>query len=115
MAVASLAALVEHVMAQEAVPIRRNYRGEQVCPSNYVIRGDACVSVYALRRRGLSAAERPGYYYDDGPRRRHHRGRDAYFYPRGGRAVPPVLNYRGELQCPSNFVLRRNLCVSLYD
>ena len=33
----------------------------------------------------------------------------------GGRAtVQPRLDHRGELQCPRNFVIRGNLCVSLW-
>ena len=87
----------------DAVPIGRNYRGEPACPSNYVIRGNACVSIYAGRGRG----------YDDRPRR--HR-RDDYYSGRGSGpdVVQPRVNYRGELACPSNYIIRRGMCVSIY-
>jgi hypothetical protein len=54
----------------DAVPIRPNYRGEPSCPSNYVIRGNACVSIYAgrggyersyRRERHRDYGYRPGY------------------------------------------------------
>lgn len=90
----------------DAVPITRNYRGELACPSNYVIRGGACVSIYAGRR---------GHDDDDRGNRRgwRHRGHDDSFARDRG-ALPPRMNYRGELQCPSNYVIRGGACVSLY-
>lgn len=144
----AVAAATDVAVAQESVPITRNARGEQTCPSNYVIRGNACVSTSALRQRGLSTAEQPGvprgrhpggvargyrdgppdyqggyqsgyrreYYRDDydGPPRRRHRDDDYAGPSRGRTAVQPWINRRGELQCPSNFVIRGRLCVSLY-
>jgi hypothetical protein len=103
---AALAASVGSAMAQygDAVPIRPNYRGEPSCPSNYVIRGGQCVSIYA-GRGGYGGRE----YYDDRPRR--YRGD---YYGGGGGAVQPRVNYRGELQCPSNYVIRGGMCVSIY-
>lgn len=111
----------------DAVAIQRNYRGEQICPSNYVIRGNACVSVRTLQSQGRSTAERPGrpgreYYgddYDSGPRRQRSRGEyDQGRYgggPWGGQqAVQPHINRRGEVACPSNFVIRGGACVSIY-
>ena len=89
----ALAATAESAVAPygSAVPITRNWRGELACPSNYVIRGGACVSIYA---------DRGGY-------------RDSYA-THGRRAVRPVLNYQGQWQCPSNYVIRGRMCVSLY-
>lgn len=87
----------------DAVPIQRGYRGQPVCPSNYVVRGGACVSIYAGRGYDEGRAyRRSGRYrdFDDS-------------YGRGG-AVQPRINYRGELQCPSNYVIRRGVCVSIY-
>jgi hypothetical protein len=80
----------------DAVPISRNWRGELACPSNYVIRGNACVSIYAGRR---AYRERRGF-------------REGY--ARGGHGIPPRMNRRGEMQCPSNYVIRGGGCVSLY-
>jgi hypothetical protein len=96
-AIAALAATADSALAQygPSVPITRNWRGEPACPSNYVIRGGACVSIYAGRR---------GYH--DGYS-------DSYAGP-GRRAVRPVMNDRGLWQCPSNYVIRGGLCVSLY-
>jgi hypothetical protein len=93
-AAATLVVSVGSAFAQygPSVPIRPNWRGEPSCPSNYVIRGGACVSIYAGR----------GYGY-----------RDSYA-GYGRRAVQPRINYRGELQCPSNYVIRGGACVSLY-
>jgi hypothetical protein len=88
----------------DMVPITRNYRGELACPSNYVIRGGACVSIYAGRRG-----------YDDDRAYGHRRHRSyGDSYPRSRQAVPPRINYRGEQQCPSNYVIRGGACVSLY-
>lgn len=100
LATVALALSTEVIQAQSAVPITRNWRGEPACPSNYVIRGGACVSIYAGRG---------GHYGDDGYRRGY---RDSYARGRG--AVQPRVNWRGELQCPSNYVIRGGLCVSLY-
>lgn len=98
-------------MAQygDVVEPRYNRSGDAVCPSNYVIRGGACVSINAGRRnsddrRGGYGDRRRGY--DDG---RYGRGRD-----RGGDVIEPQINRRGEQQCPSNYVIRRGVCVSLY-
>jgi hypothetical protein len=101
------------------IPIQRNYRGELSCPANYEIRGNACVSI--LAGRGAPGSFDRGYgnyrYRDDDhdarpprpPRRRHRDDID------DGRAtVQPRLDYRGELQCPRNFIIRGNLCVSLW-
>jgi len=117
---AVLAASVGSASAQygDTVPITRNWRGELACPSNYVIRGGVCVSIYAGgggypdrgyggggygRERNRDYGYR-NYDYDDGPRR----------YRDGRGVVEPRLNYRGELQCPSNFVIRNGVCVSIY-
>jgi hypothetical protein len=99
----ALTASVGTALAQygDVVPIRPNYRGEPSCPSNYVVRGNACVSIYG---------ERGGY---EGRGYRHNRDygyRDGY----GGGAVQPRMNYRGEPQCPSNYIIRRGVCVSIY-
>src|SRR5690349_10690431 len=76
----------------DAVPIRPNYRGEPSCPSNYVIQGGACVSIYS-GRRGF----REGY--------NQYRGY-------GGRGVTsPRMRWDGQLQCPSNYVIRNGACV----
>src|SRR5512139_2940001 len=107
----TLAASAGAALAQygDAVPIRRGYGGEPVCPSNYVVRGNACVSIYA-GRGGYDGGYRREYY-GDYDRRRRYRGD----YDGGGRAaVRPRINYRGELQCPSNYVIRGGLCVSIY-
>jgi hypothetical protein len=112
---------VASAQSDATIPIQRNYRGELSCPANYEIRGNACVSVYA--GRGLPGSFDRGYgnyrYRDDHydapqpsrpPRRRHRDDLDD-----GGRAaVQPRLDYRGELQCPRNFVVHANLCVSLW-
>ena len=100
---AAFVALVGSALAQygDAVPIRPNYRGEPSCPSNYVVRGNACVSIYG-RRGGY---EGRGYRRD-----RDYGYREGY----GGGTVQPQLNYRGEAQCPSNYVIRRGVCVSIY-
>jgi hypothetical protein len=79
----------------DAVPIRPNYRGEPSCPSNYVIQGGACVSIYS-GRRGF----REGYNEYRG-----HGGRGAH---------RPVMRPDGLLQCQSNYVIRNGMCVSLY-
>lgn len=79
----------------DAVPIGRTRWGEPACPSNYVIRGNACVSIYA-GRRAYRERRYPGRYDDS------------------GYAVAPRMNYRGEPQCPSNYVIRGGACVSLY-
>ncbi len=80
----------------DAVPITRNWRGEPACPSNYVIRGNACVSIYAGRR-----AYRERRDFRDG-------------YASDGYGIAPRMNRRGEMQCPSNYVIRGGVCVSLY-
>lgn len=104
-ALAALASTADVVSAQygDTVPIRPNYRGEPSCPSNYVIRGNVCVSIYAGR----------GYEYGYP---RHRRYSDDYDEPRprGRAATRPWVNPRGELQCPSNYILRGGLCVSVY-
>lgn len=93
----------------DRVEPRFNRRGDPVCPSNYVIRGDYCVSIYA-DRRGYDRRER--WDDDRGYRGRRDRDWDERGYRGGG--IEPQLNRRGELQCPSNYVIRRGLCVSLY-
>lgn len=96
----------------DAVPIQRGYGGQPVCPSNYVVRGNACVSIYAGRGGGGydDRSQRGGY---DDSRRGRYRGEERSH--RGGReAVEPRINYRGEPQCPSNFVIRGGMCVSIY-
>jgi hypothetical protein len=108
---AALAASVGSAFAQDVVPIRPNFRGEASCPSNYVIRGNACVSIYAGRGGGYD----PGYqqrpqYRDD---RFRYEQRGDYDH-RGRHVVEPRVNRRGELQCPSNYVIRRGMCVSVY-
>lgn len=104
----ALVAMTVSAAAQygEAVEPRYNRRGDAVCPSNYVIRGGACVSIYAGRRGEYG--RRGGYDEDRGYRGGGNRG-----YSRGG-GIEPQVNRRGELQCPSNYVIRRGLCVSLY-
>jgi len=94
-ATAAIAATASPALAQygASVPITRNWRGEPACPSTYVIRGGACVSIYAGRRGGGYADSYADY---------------------GRRAIRPRVNYRGELQCPSNYVIRGGACVSLY-
>lgn len=109
LAVSAGAALAQY---GDAVPIGRNWRGELACPSNYVIRGNACVSIHALRRGGHETGEYPGER-----RWRRERYHDGYGGPPsayGRGAVQPRVNYRGEMQCPSNYVIRGGLCVSLY-
>jgi hypothetical protein len=102
------------------IPLQRGDRGEPTCPANYEIRGNACVSI--LAGRGVPGSFDRGYgnyrYRDDyfepprpprPPRRKHRDDID------DGRAtVQPRLDYRGELVCPRNFVVRGNLCVSLW-
>jgi hypothetical protein len=103
-----------------AIPLQRNYRGELSCPANYEMRGNACVSMFA--GRGAPGNFDRGYgnyrYRDDyfeaplaqhPPRRRH---RDDF--DEGRASVQPRLDYRGELKCPRNFVIKDNLCVSLW-
>jgi hypothetical protein len=105
---------------EAVIPLQRGARGEMTCPSNYEARGNACVSV--LAGRGMPGSFDRGYgsyrYRDDyfeaprlprPPRRRH---RDDY--DDGRLSVQPRLDYRGELQCPRNFVIRGNRCVSLW-
>ena len=91
----------------DAVPIQRGYGGQPVCPSNYVVRGNACVSIYAGRGGGGYDDSRRGRYRGE---ERSHRGG----YEGGREAVEPRINYRGEPQCPSNFVIRGGMCVSIY-
>lgn len=121
----------------DAVPIGRNAAGQPSCPSNFVVRGNACVSIYAkqppatagggygARQGGGYQGPPPGYQgdyrrgydrddYDDRPRRRRYRDDYDAGPPRGRAAVEPFVNRYGELQCPSNYVFRRGLCVSLY-
>jgi hypothetical protein len=101
-----------------AVPLQRNYRGELSCPANYEMRGNACVSIYA--GRGLPGSFDRGYgsyrYRDDyfEPPRRPPRRRHRDDFDEGRATVAPRLDYRGELVCPRNFVVRGNLCVSLW-
>ena len=83
----------------ERVPIGRNYRGELACPSDYVIQGRSCISIYSPHFRGdYGGALR-------GP-------------PQGaavGQVTQPWVNQNGALQCPSNYVLDgANNCVSIY-
>lgn len=113
----TLASTADVASAQygDVVPMGRNWRGEPVCPSNYVVRGNACVSIYALGRGGYGDRY-PGYrrdYYRDDGRRQYY---DEYDHPRprGRAAVQPWINPHGELQCPSNYVIRGGVCVSLY-
>jgi hypothetical protein len=71
------------------VPIRPNASGEPSCPSNFVIRGNVCLSIFADRR--------------------------ALRYSAGNRETAPArINHRGQIQCPSNFVVYRRTCISLY-
>jgi hypothetical protein len=111
---------IASAQSDAAIPIQRNDRGEPSCPANYELRGNACVSIYA--GRGVPGSFDRGYgsyrYREDyfeaprparPPRRRH---RDDY--DDGRATVEPRLDYRGELQCPRNFVIRGNLCVSLW-
>lgn len=71
------------------VPIRPDVRGEPSCPSNFVIRGKVCMSIFASPR--------------------------ALRYSAGDRETArPWINSRREVQCPSNFVLHRKTCISLY-
>jgi hypothetical protein len=103
LAAVALASTADVVSAQygDIVPIRPNYRGEASCPSNYVIRDGVCVSIYA------------GRGYDSGYRRYRHRYSDDDDAPRA--TARPWINRRGELQCPSNYVLQGDrLCVSIY-
>ena len=97
---AAIAATAAFALAQDVVPIRPNYRGEASCPSNYVIRGNACVSIYAGRERYEGRDRYEGRY------RERYRGRKD--------TVEPRINYRGQLQCPSNYVIRGGTCVSIY-
>lgn len=70
------------------VPIRPNAGGEPSCPSNFVIRGKVCLSIFADRR--------------------------ALNYSAGDREMAlPRIN-RGQFQCPSNFIVYRKVCISLY-
>jgi hypothetical protein len=104
LAAVALASSANVTLAQyepDSVPIVRNYLGQLACPSNYVIRGNLCVSIYAGRRRG----------YDDGD----YRGSYDGGYRRGPAVTRPWINNRGQLQCPSNYVLDdANNCVSIY-
>lgn len=111
---------IASAQSDAAIPIQRNYRGEPSCPGNYEMRGNACVSIYAGRGapgsfdRGYGSYRHRDDYYDAPrparpPRRRH---RDDY--DDGRASVEPRLDYRGELVCPRNFVIRGNLCVSLW-
>lgn len=78
----------------DVVPIQRNYLGQLACPSNYVIRGNVCVSIYA-----------GGGRYNEG----------GGYGRRRGAVVRPVVNPYGQLQCPGNYVLDyNNNCVSIY-
>jgi hypothetical protein len=71
------------------VPIRPNAGGEPSCPSNFVIRGKVCLSIFADRR---------ALHYSAGDRETAH----------------PRIDHRGQFQCPSNFVGYRKICISLY-
>lgn len=75
----------------DVVPMSISPNGQPVCPSNYVVRGNACVSIYAGRQQPQPQIQQ-----------------------RGPDAVPITRNYRGELACPSNYVIRGNACVSIY-
>lgn len=123
MAVAALAGSTCLVQAQfdAVIPFQRNWRGELSCPDNYEIRGNVCVSVYAGHGepgsfdRGYGNYRYRDDYYDPirpprMPRRLHRDDIDG-----GGRAtVYPRLDYRGELVCPRNFIIRGSVCVSLW-
>ena len=94
--------------AQPAVvPLRFNAYGQPVCPSNYEVRGNACVNPYVTgeARRGYRYRER--YDYDDGPRGGYGGGGG---YPR---AVQPRMTPYGP-QCPSNYEIRGGMCVTPY-
>ena len=71
------------------VPIRPNAGGEPSCPSNFVIRGKVCLSIFADRRA------------------LHHGAGDR-------ETAQPRINHRGQFQCPSNFIVYRRICISLY-
>jgi hypothetical protein len=102
------------------IPLQRDDRGELSCPANYEIRGNACVSIYA--GRGVPGSFDRGYgsyryrddYYDAPRPPRPPRRRHRHDYDDGGQTIQPRLDYRGELQCPRNFVIQGNLCVSLW-
>lgn len=82
----------------ERVPITRNYRGELACPSNYVIQGRSCISIYSPHFRGDYGGSLPGPESMAGPP-----------------VTRPWINEYGALQCPSNYVLDyANNCVSIY-
>jgi hypothetical protein len=81
-----------HGMEQKwstVVPIRPNASGEPSCPSNFVIRGKVCLSIFA---------DRSALHYSVGDRE----------------TVLPRIIRRRQLQCPSNFIVYRRTCVSLY-
>jgi hypothetical protein len=81
----------------ERVPITRNYRGELACPSDYVIQGRSCISIYSPHFRGNYGGALPGPG------------------PVAGPVTQPWVNQNGQLQCPSNYVLdSANNCVSIY-
>ncbi len=94
--------------AQPAVvPLRFNAYGQPVCPSNYEVRGNACVNPYVTGERGYRGyRNRERYDYDEGPRRDYGGGG----YPR---AVRPIMTPYGP-QCPSNYEIRGGMCVTPY-
>jgi hypothetical protein len=98
-ALVSTVGIAEAQQYGERVPIVRNYRGELACPSDYVIQGRSCISIYSPHFRGNYGGALPG--------------------PPQGAATGPVtqrwVNQNGALQCPSNYVLDgANNCVSIY-
>ena len=121
-AAATLAGSTRIAPAQSdaAIPLQRNFRGEPSCPNNYEIRGNACVSIYA--GRGVPGAFDRGYgsyryrddYYDAPRRPRPPRRQHRDDHDDGRATVEPRLDYRGELVCPRNYVIRGNVCVTLW-
>jgi hypothetical protein len=71
------------------VPIRPNASGKPSCPSNFVMRGKVCLSIFA---------DRSALHYSVGDRE----------------MVRPRIIRRGQFQCPSNFIVYRKTCISLY-
>jgi len=89
----------------DAVPIQPNHRGEPSCPSNYIIKGNACVSLYPGGGT-YDGSNRPERYADnDEP--------PLTSENNAPHVVQPWLRPDGQLQCPSNYVISRGLCVSI--